>query len=153
MTQDARFEDGIEKPLYLKAFTAEDLEVISALVQDAVFAVREMTWDKPRRRFAILLNRYRWERTGQGAPERVQSVLAFEDVSNAASQGFERAETELVLSLLSVHVTPGADGAARVELILAGDGGVALQVEALEATLRDVTRPYLARSRHRPDHG
>ncbi len=153
MTQDARFEDGIEKPLYLKAFTAEDLEVISALVQDAVFAVREMTWDKPRRRFAILLNRYRWERTGQSAPERVQSVLALEDVSNAASQGFERAETELVLSLLSVHVTPGADGAARVELILAGDGGVALQVEALEATLRDVTRPYLARSRHRPDHG
>jgi len=43
MTEDARFEDGAERPLRLKALDAEDLSVISALAQDAVFPAREMT--------------------------------------------------------------------------------------------------------------
>ena len=42
MTGDARFEDGDEQPLRLIAYEAEDLQVISALVQDAVFPVTEM---------------------------------------------------------------------------------------------------------------
>ena len=39
---DARFEDGGEAPLHLVAQDAEDLAVISALVQDAVFPITEM---------------------------------------------------------------------------------------------------------------
>ena len=75
---DASFEDGRERPLNLGAYEAEDLEVISSLVQDAVFPVTEMSWRVSARRFAILLNRFRWEdrvaaeRRGR-AYERVQS--------------------------------------------------------------------------------
>ena len=36
--------------------------------------------------------------------------------------------------------------------MLAGDGGIRLTVEALEVTLKDVTRPYVAPSRHVPKH-
>jgi hypothetical protein len=35
---------------------------------------------------------------------------------------------------------------------LAGDGAIALDVEALEATLEGVTRPYVAPSRRAPEH-
>jgi hypothetical protein len=38
-------------------------------------------------------------------------------------------------------------------LTLAGDGAIALEVEALELRLEDVSRPYLAPSRRAPDHG
>jgi hypothetical protein len=44
------------------------------------------------------------------------------------------------------------DGPGRVVLTLAGDGLICVEVEALEVTLTDVTRPYLAPSRRAPSH-
>ena len=37
-----------------------------------------------------------------------------------------------------------SDGAGHVLMTLAGDGAIRLDVEALEVTLKDVTRPYAA---------
>ncbi len=158
MTGDARFEDGAERPLRLKALDAEDLTVVSAAVQDAVFPIGEMRWQKDKRRFGLLLNRFRWEdaeaakRAGRPV-ERVQSVLAIEDVRKVVSQGIDRGEKDMVLSLLSVAFEPGEDGTGRVVLTLAGDGAIGVDVEALEVTLRDVTRPYRAVSGKIPEHG
>lgn len=157
MNEDARFEDGGERPLRLRAFDVEDLQVISSMIQDSVFPITEMTWKRRERRFAILLNRFRWEDAGaaaqRGRPyERVQSVLTIEDVLHVATQGIDRSEADTVLSLLSAVFTAGEDGTGRVTLTLAGDGAVAVDVEALEVTLADVTRPYLAPSGKAPDH-
>ena len=153
MTADARFEDGREQPLRLKALDAEDLAVMAALVQDAVFPGAEMTWDRKARRFGILLNRFRWERLGKSSSkERVQAVLAFEDVVNVQSQGVAPSDAEAVYSLLSMSFAAGEDGAGRVELTLAGDGAIGIEVEALEVVLRDVTRPYVAPSQQTPEH-
>ena len=151
---DASFEDGHERPLNIGALDTEDLKVISALTQDAVLPITEMRWQARARRFALLVNRFRWEDTGRDrhGAERVQSLLVFENVLHVASQGVDRSETDMVLSLLSVDWQPGEDGAGHILLTLAGDGAIRLQCEALEARLRDVTRPYRAPSRHVPDH-
>lgn len=154
---DARFEDGGEGPLRLVAQDAEDLKVISTLVQDAVLPVTELKFDPRRRRFAMLLNRFRWEDRTEAeavgrAYERVRSVLVVEDVRRVQSFGFDRADKDLVLSLLSLDFTPAEDGAGRLILTLAGDGAVALDVEALEVRLDDVTRPYRAPSGKVPKH-
>ena len=37
-------------------------------------------------------------------------------------------------------------------LVLAGDGAVMVEVEAIEVTLHDVTRPYVAPSQKKPEH-
>lgn len=154
---DARFQDGGEEPLRLVAQDADDLNVISTLVQDSVFPVTELKFDAKRHRFAILLNRFRWEdrveaeRLGR-AYERVRSVLVVEDVRKVQSLGFDRAEKDLVLSLLSMSFVPGEDGTGRLTLVLAGDGAIALDVEALEVRLDDVTRPYRAPSGRAPRH-
>ncbi|UWQ32487.1 DUF2948 family protein [Leisingera sp. M527] len=155
---DASFEDGREAPLNLGALEEEDLKILSTLVQDAVFPVTEMSWRASERRFALLVNRFRWEdreaaeRRGQ-AFERVQSLLVVDNVLAVSSQGVDRKDKDLVLSLLSVDFKPDEDGAGHVLLTLAGDGAVRLAVEALEVSLRDVTRPYRAPSGHAPDHG
>ena len=157
MVEDATFEEGGEAPLRLRAFDSGDLEVISSFIQDAIFPITEMVWDRPRRRFAILLNRFRWEdvpaaeRRGREF-ERVQAMLVVEDVLKVATQGVDRSERETVLSILSIGFVPGEEGSGRLELVLAGDGAVALEVEALEVVLRDVTRPYRAVSGKVPDH-
>lgn len=153
MSGDARFEDGADAPLRLRALDAEDLQVVSSLVQDAVFPATEMRWDRRQRRFAVLVNRFRWEDARAGsAPERVRAVLLVEDVMAVRSQGIDPRDGETVLSVLSVGFEPGEDGMGRVILTLAGDGAVACDVEALEVILKDVTRPYAAPSGKVPVH-
>ena len=155
---DARFQDGGEGPLRLVAQDAEDLKVISTLVQDAVLPVTEMSHDRKRRRFALMLNRFRWEDRAEAeavgrAYERVRSVLVVDDVLKVQSTGFDRTDKDLVLSLLSIDFVPGNDGAGRLVHTLAGDGALALEVETLEVRLDDVTRPYRAPSGKVPTHG
>ncbi len=155
---DARYEDGAERAVMLEAQDVEDLVVISALVQDAVFPITEMRYAKARREFALLVNRFRWEdrdfaeRDTRGY-ERAQSVLLVRDVVSVQTSGIDRADADTVLSLLSVGFEPGPDGTGRLTLVLAGDGAVALEVEALNLALRDVTRPWLAPSKTAPTHG
>lgn len=148
--RDARFEDGESQPLRLAALTPDDLSVISALVQDAVFPATELKYDRRARRFALLLNRFRWEDRSD-TPERVQAVLVFQNVTRVQTQGVERAGADDVLSLLSIAMD---DAAAddRVILTLAGDGAIALDTTALDVTLRDVTRPYHAVAGKAPSH-
>ena len=151
---DARFEDGREKPLNLGAQDANELQVLSALIQDAIFPITEMTWQAKQRRFGLLLNRFRWEEgaRGQTAPERVQSILVVDNVMSVASQGVDRVETDMILSVLSATFEAGDDGAGDIVFTLAGDSAIRLSVEAIEVTLKDVTRPYVAPSKKAPSH-
>ena len=154
MTQDARFEDGREAPLNLGALDSDDLAVLSSLVQDAVFPASEMKWDRKNNRFALLVNRVRWEDEGatRHAPERVQSMLLFSNVQGVVSQGVPQGDADTILSLLTVAFTSTDAPSGHVTLTLAGDGAIRLTVEALEASLKDVTRPYVAPSKKRPHH-
>lgn len=153
--EDARFEDGTEQPLRLRAENAEDVAVVSALLQDAVAQTSEITWAPRHRRFSLLLNRFRWEdvpaaeRQGRSF-ERVRAVLAIDDVLSARALGIDPADRDLVLSLLAITFDPAEDGMGMLRLIFAGDGEIALHVECVDVRLVDVTRPYLARQR--PTH-
>lgn len=154
MTEDARFEDGREAPLNLGALDVDDLNVIASLTQDAVFPASEMRWDRKAGRFALLLNRVRWEDAGKArhAPERVQSVLVFDTVLQVASQGVTKGDPDTILSLLSIGFEQTQTPSGHVTLTLAGDGAIRLSVEALDVSLKDVTRPYVAPSKKLPRH-
>ena len=157
MSGDAGYAEGREAPLRLIARDAEDLRVISALLQDAVFPAGEMRWDRRRRRFAVLLNRFRWEDRAaaerRGRPfERVQALLVIDDVLGVASDGLDPRDRDTVLSLLTLEFVPGDAVSGRILLTLAGDGAVAVAVECVEVSLRDVTRPYAAPSGKAPAH-
>ena len=153
---DARFEDGDEAPLRLIARDGAGLAVLAALVQDAVLPASEMTFSRPRRRFALMLNRFRWEdeAAGQSARrpyERVKSLLVVDEVLAVRTQGIGR-DADTVLSLLDIAFDGPQDGAGRLTLTFAGDGALELAVDALEVTLRDVSQPYVAPSGKAPSH-
>jgi hypothetical protein len=59
---------------------------------------------------------------------------------------------DTVLSLLHIGYEHTEPPSGNVILTLAGDGVIRLTVEALEVTLKDVTRPYIAPSGKRPTH-
>jgi hypothetical protein len=154
---DATFEEGAEGSLALKAYAAEDLQIISTLVQDAVLTGADMTWRPKERRLAFLINRFRWEDAPRAEArsrpyERVRALLVIDGVLHVASQGVDKGDKDEVLSVLALDWTPGEDGAGSVTLVLAGDGAIRADVECLDVTLKDVTRPYLAPSRQMPTH-
>lgn len=154
---DARFADADPSPLALRVADAEDLTVVSTLVQDAVLPVTEINYDGRGRVLALLLNRFRWEdleaaRRELRPYERVQSLMAISDVLRVRSDGIDRSDKDLVLELLNIVWVPAEDGAGQLQLQFAGDGTLAVDVEALAIDLRDVTRPYLAPSGKEPGH-
>lgn len=153
-----RRKSHADAPLRLIARSEEGVRVISALVQDAVMARGDMKFDRKRRRFGTLLNRFRWEdRHGAEAErrpyERVRSLFVVEDVGEARAKGLAGMNKDAPLSLLAIGWEEGTEGGGQVFLTFADGHVVALDVEALEIRIEDVTRPYMAPSGQAPDHG
>lgn len=156
---DARFEDAgfSDAPLRLKIEDAEDLPVVSALVQDAVGLAGEITWMPRRRRAVLLLNRFRWEDKADaeqsGRPfERVRAALVFDSVMSMKANGLNPAEKDTVYAVLNLSWDAGDDASGALEIALAGDGALSLQMECLDGQLVDLTRPWEAKSDKVPDH-
>ena len=151
MSMDATFEDGAEQPIRLRGESTDDLTVIASLTQDAILPASEISWLPRENRFGLLLNRYRWENKSKDA-ERVQTVLVFDSVINARTNGVNANDKDQILSLLDITFAAGDDGAGTLTLVLAGDGEIALDVECIDIILQDATRPYIASSKSQPKH-
>lgn len=154
---DAKFTDADPAPLALVAADADDLSVISALVQDSILSVTDISYDMRQRQLALLINRFRWEDAEQARREerpyeRVRAVLLVSDVQRVQSDGIDRADSDLILELLTLRWQAGQDGTGRLRLEFSGDGTLAVDAECLNIELRDVTRPYIAPSRRAPEH-
>jgi len=159
MTDDARFEDGappaLPGALTLLATDAEDLAVISALVQDALLTPAQIRYDRGRRRLALLLNRFCWELRGDAppaVPSRVRSLLVFGDVREVRAQGIRQHDPDAILSLLAIEYAPKADAAATLTIRVAGDGALRLEVDCIDAVLRDLSIPWPAACGRAPIH-
>ncbi len=143
--------------LVLGAVDQEDLDVVSAHIQDAIVAAGHMTWERKHRRFALLLNRYIWgDRPAQGRGRRVQAGLHFDGVRNVRTLNLRGKPRDSLLNLLSVSFEPSAPGDpdGTVTLTFSGGAAVKLDVECLDAHLRDIGKPWKARARpSHPVHG
>ena len=79
-------------------------------------------------------------------------MLVFDTVTAVATSGIDRKDGDTILSLLTIDYQPTEAPSGHIILTLAGDGAIRLSVEAIEMTLKDVTRPYVAPSRKTPHH-
>jgi hypothetical protein len=141
--------------LKLRAVDDEDLAVISAILQDSLVTIAEMTYIPEERRFVFVANRFRWEpQAGEASPkshsgERVLTGLCIDDVTAVSRRGFHPREIDRILSLLALHLE--GEGAAR-SLILdfAGDSSVRLEVGRIMCHLDDLGEPWP--TKFRPKH-
>ena len=135
----------------LAAVDGEDLQVISARLQDAVARLGDLVYLPKQRRFAALFNRFKWE-SGQRVNLRVRAGLHFDGVLSVKSRNLKRGAPDAVISLLAVRFAPKAEDepSGTVELVFAGGGAIMLEVECLDAGLADVGGDWAARGR--PEH-
>jgi hypothetical protein len=132
----------------LAATDAEDLQVLSAKLQDAVARVGDLVWLPNVRRFAILFNRFKWEDAeGKRAENvRVRSGLHFNGVLATKSFKIMRGNPDAVLSLLAIQFLPkgGEDPGGMIVLVFAGGGAIKLDVENIDAELSDISGEWAA---------
>ncbi len=137
--------------LRLQAMDKHDLTVLSAALQDGIAQVGDIKFDRNARSLSIVLARFRWELPDYGKGERVGAALRIDGVMNVRSRGINRSDPEARMVLLSMEFVAGTTAPeGLLTLNFAGGGELALEVEAIDAMLLDVTPPRAARSR--PSH-
>ena len=138
--------------LRLAAEGQQDLAVISAALQDATFLVGDLKFNRRRRQLILEVNRFRWERAGRHGPfSRVRCAVVIEGVSTVKTRRLRQDTPDAVAAVLSLQFTPDAEPPGGVfSFILAGDGVVAVSVEAVDLLLVDLGEPWP--TPNRPDH-
>lgn len=139
--------------LKLIAFDSEDLAVLSAHLQDAVVRVDEMMYLPREKRFVALASRFDWAAAmGAGAEmrkslRRRRAALRFERVEAAKVQGIDLRAGKGVLSLLAIQFAPAGqdDPAGVIVLTFSGGAAIRLEVECIEAELKDLGAAWRAR--------
>jgi hypothetical protein len=126
-------------PLRLLAQDADDLQVISAAMQDAVAKVGDIIFEPKARRLTLAFNRYRWE---AGGGQRVRSAVQLGGVLGVQFRKIRRGAPDAVLELLAVTFEPGEAPGGVVTFSFAGGGDLRATVECIEAVLADVSRPW-----------
>src|SRR5215472_17092075 len=112
--------------LRLRAEDADDLAVLSACLQDAVVAVRDLAYLSEDRRFVLVVGRFRWERS-HARLERILCAMTFDEVAAVSYRGFRRSEEDRILSLLSIRFAP-RDAGGTIHLDFSGGAAIRLEV-------------------------
>jgi len=127
-------------PMKLIALDRDDIEVVSAHVQDAVVKVADILWRPAEKRLIVALNRFDWESANGSEPcyRRRRSALRFDRVLACKCRQVSPREKDAVLNLLAVEFTESSSPAGVVTLLFSGGGALRLEVECLECELADL---------------
>jgi hypothetical protein len=140
--------------LKLIALDEEDLTVISATMQDAIFKIEGLEFDKNSGQFLLAANRFVWEGKGDERShdhERRRVNVAFKRVRSVKTRGINLKDKSVVLSLLAIQFRVDSEGPeGEIELVMSADAGILLDVECIEVQLTDTGAAWEAKSK--PHH-
>lgn len=123
--------------LHLIGHDAEDIPVLSALMQDAVVRIDDVAFDARAHRFVLVANRFCWEKS---EPARTRTALRVEGVVRAQRKAWP-IQPDAVLALLAIRAEP--DG---LTLDFAGGASVRLETECVDLLLEDLSGPWGTRN-------
>jgi hypothetical protein len=146
--------------LRLRGEDAADLAVISAVVQDALIAVKDLTYDRAERRFTLVANRFRWEskpdvksgaksQEANGTPpyERTLCAVSFGAVERVSYRGFRRRDEERILSLLAIR---SGDKPGTIDLEFSDNATLRLEISNIQVHATDIGEAWP--TAWQPDH-
>ena len=139
------------RKLALVARDAEDLEVISSILQDAVVPVSEMTFIEAENRFALIASRFCREdgesggNTRDGVFERVNCAVRFDRIGAVKRRDLDPSRLTGVLSLLAIRAE-----AEYIDLFFSGGGTIRLVADEIACRIDDLDLRWPTRLK--PDH-
>jgi hypothetical protein len=129
-----------KQSLGLHAVDEEDLALISAHLQDALIRIGDLAFLQKQRRFALICARFDRVAEREGRRERCQAGLHFDGVTAVRRLQINLDQSEQVLALLAITFEAIKDSppSGVIRLIFAGGAEIELQVECIEAQMRDI---------------
>jgi hypothetical protein len=127
-------------PLKLIALDKDDIEVVSAHLQDAIVKVGDIHWRPAERRLVVALGRFDWAtaKAGDTQYRRHLAALRFDRVDACQCRNVMQQARDAVLNLLAVEFEETDAPAGVVTLVFSGGGALRLKVECLEVELADL---------------
>ena len=138
------------RPLRLLAIDADDVQIISAALQDAIAHVGDIRYDPKVRTLTIMFNRFRWEGCDGPCGERVVAALQFGDVLRVRQRGMASEDPGALVSCLALGFEAGEPPGGQVLMRFSHGGDLAAEVECIDAVLADVSEAWPAT--RAPDH-
>lgn len=142
--------NGTIDELKLVALDRDDIEVVSAHLQDAAVRVADIFWQPREHRFVMGLSRFDWigaadaKPTGKPDYRRCRTALRFERVVSCKCRGLDQTNKDARLNLLAVEFEERDRPAGIVTMTFSGGGVIRLDVECLEAELADLGEVFVA---------
>jgi hypothetical protein len=136
--------------LKLVALDADDLAVVSAHLQDAIVRVGDIAYLPSEHRFALAARRFDWEAGPADPPRRRLTGVHFDRVLAVRTRGVDRSNPDAVLNLLAVTFELTNDPSGTATLIFADGGAIQLDLECIEAQMKDLGPIWEAEGR--PSH-
>lgn len=124
----------------LIALEGDELEIISAHLQDAIIKIGDMSYQRGKQQFVFLANRFeKGPADDRDGGFRIRSALVFSRVQAVRSRKIRQGAPEAVLSLLSLEFEPAETlPQGTVKMVFSGGGELRLEVECVEALLEDL---------------
>ena len=138
------------RPLRLLAQDEDDLQIISAALQDAIAHVGDIRYEPSARTLTVMFNRYRWEAPEGSCGERVVAAMQLGDVLRVRHRGLASEDKGALVSCLALDFEAGEPPGGCVMLRFSHGGDLAVEVECIDAVLADVSEAWPAA--RAPDH-
>ena len=173
MTKKQTSDELAPRALRLRAVDEEDLFIVSAMAQDAIVPVRDIGYDEEMLRFAMVVNRFLWERCDasvlEGEPDdaseaaddaasdeatkssddcfyRTLTAIRFEQVSRVEQRGIDPGDGWKMLDLLTIEWVDEH----TVLIHFAGDASIRLTMVKTECHFEDLGEAWPTQCR--PTH-
>ncbi len=117
-------------PLKLKAQDAEDVQVISAVLQDAIAPVCDMIYRADDKNFIMVVHRLR--REVEDGPERICCAVNLSGIDAVQTQGIDLSNQEQILELLAIMPEGNA-----MQFIFAGNAKIKIEAKKWSMIVED----------------
>ena len=144
--------------LRLRAKSDDDLQVLSALLQDAIIPGEDMVFERARNRFIMVANRFCWDQPpekgvkstdGGSVYQRRLCGVQFQGVTNIQTMGLPADRKAALLNLLAMaRVDDGT-----IELAFSGGAALRLAIDTLDIVAEDIglAQPTIFHPTHKFD--
>ncbi len=137
-----------ENRLRLRAVSAKDLEILSALLQDGLVAASDLHYYKDEASFVMVINRFCWELTddneSETQPNRCLCGLKIAYVKQVRQRGLSTRVNQFynLLSISYQQIKENENSVNRLTFTFSDGYGIRLVVDELALIVQDIAAPH-----------
>ena len=135
----------MKKNLKLVCKNQEDLNVISAYLQDSIVTSKDIKFLKKNRTFIMILNRFMWEDVEKGIfreSKRIRCAIKFEHILLVKSKRINQKNKNKPLGCLAIKSEKLSSNNYDIKILFSGDSVISLVSEVLEVYMQDLGKAW-----------